>query len=58
MTASSHARADAPLVEVALFSDASLRDPYGDYQRLRDLAPIVICLIVGAIILASILFGY
>ena len=34
-------RADAPLLAVALFSDDSLKNPYPDYKRLRDLAPIV-----------------
>ena len=41
MSADVHTRKEPPLLDVALFSDASLQAPYGDYQRLRDLAPIV-----------------
>ena len=41
MTGDMHSHTEVPLLDVALFSDASLQAPYGDYQRLRDLAPIV-----------------
>jgi cytochrome P450 len=34
-------RTDAPLLDVQLFSDASLTNPYPDYRRLRDLGPVV-----------------
>ena len=49
------ARLVALLPRTDRFSIPSLGKSGGE---LRDLAPIVICLIVGAIILASILFGY
>lgn len=35
------ARDEAPELEVDLFSDASLRAPFEDYRRLRDLGPMV-----------------
>lgn len=41
MTAATNDRAEPPVLDAALFSDASLQAPYLDYQRLRDLAPIV-----------------
>ena len=30
-----------PWSDIDLFADASLRDPFGDYRRLRDLGPVV-----------------
>ncbi|HMN43027.1 MAG TPA: cytochrome P450 [Povalibacter sp.] len=30
-----------PQADLDLFSEASLRDPFGDYRRLRDLGPVV-----------------
>ena len=33
--------ASVPQGDINLFADGSLRDPFGDYRRLRDLAPVV-----------------
>ena len=30
-----------PVLDIDLFSDESLRDPFGDYRRLRDAGPVV-----------------
>jgi cytochrome P450 len=37
----SNAVADAPLLDLNLFADASLREPYADYKLIRDTAPAV-----------------
>ena len=40
MSMSAH-RADAPEVDLDLFAEASLRDPFEDYRTIRDAAPAV-----------------